>query len=89
MTRSVPPYRDNRCSDQPVRHSRRFSDEIVEEACRVFQKRTDRQLTHEDGRQILENLVGFFSTLHEWDHASAKTGHEDGPAISKIPGSDD
>lgn len=74
--------------NEPARHSRRFSDEIVEEARRVFQKRTDRKLTHEDGRQILENLVGFFSILHEWDRASAKPSQDDQPSVDKDPGTD-
>lgn len=52
-------------------HSRRFTDSLVEDARRVFQKRTDRTLTSEDARQILENLIGFFSILHEWDRAAA------------------
>lgn len=61
-------------SEHRARHSRRLSDELVEDARRVFQKRTDRTLTHEDARQILENLIGFFSVLHEWDRT--KTGCE-------------
>lgn len=47
--------------------SQRFSDELIDEARAVFQPQTDRQLSPEDGRQILENLVGFFSVLLEWD----------------------
>ena len=53
-----------------ARHSRRLSDELVEDARRVFQKRTDRTLISEDARQILENLTGFFSILHEWDRTN-------------------
>ena len=67
-------------ANQPARHSRRFSDETVEEARRIFQKRTDRTLTHEDGRQILENLVGFFSVLHEWDRVDANAANGGGPS---------
>ncbi|MEE4450502.1 hypothetical protein [Novosphingobium resinovorum] len=55
-----------------ARHSRRFSDALVEKARRVFQKRTSRKLTNEDARQMLENLTGFFRVLHEWDRAQAK-----------------
>jgi len=50
-----------------ARHSRRLSNELVEDARKAFQKRTDRTLTSEDARQILENLGGFFSILREWD----------------------
>ncbi|EJU13620.1 hypothetical protein LH128_07859 [Sphingomonas sp. LH128] len=53
-------------------HSRRFSNELVEKARSVFQKRTSQKLTNEDARQMLENLTGFFRVLHEWDRAQAK-----------------
>ncbi|WP_257554523.1 hypothetical protein [Sphingobium sp. CFD-2] len=58
--------------DRPVRHSRRFSDEIVEKARKVFQKRTSRKLTNEDARQILENLTGYFRVLHDWERTQRK-----------------
>jgi hypothetical protein len=62
-------------------HSRRFSDELVEKARAVFQKRTSRKLTNEDARQMLENLTGFFRVLHEWDRAQRR------PEVSS-PGDD-
>ena len=55
-----------------VRHSRRFSDELVEDARKLFQKRTTRTLTSEDARQMLENLTGFFTVLHDMDRARAR-----------------
>jgi hypothetical protein len=48
---------DERCSDP------------VDETLAVWQQRTTRQLTREDGRQIIENMVGFFRILREWDDA--------------------
>ncbi len=65
--------------EHQVRHSRRLSDELVEDARRVFQKRTERILTSEDARQILENLTGFFSILHEWDRTNT------GDAVRNCP----
>lgn len=53
-------------------HSRRFSDELVEKARTVFQKRTSKTLTNEDARQMLENLTGFFRVLLEWDRAQSR-----------------
>lgn len=53
-------------------HSRRFSNELVEKARTIFQKRTNRTLTNEDARQMLENLTGFFRVLHEWDRAQRR-----------------
>lgn len=35
-------------------HSRRFSHDLLEEAIEVFQKHTERTLTLEDARQMLE-----------------------------------
>lgn len=52
---------------RPLRHSRRFSNERLEGARRVFQKRTNRQLSLEDARQMLENLTGYFATLMEFE----------------------
>ena len=68
-----------------VRHSRRFSDELVEDARRHFQQRTDRQLTNEDARQMLENLTGFFMLLHEWDRADSTSDPGDGSNTNDPP----
>ena len=40
---------------------------FTERTLEVWQPRTSRVLTHEDARQIIENAVGFFSVLAEWD----------------------
>lgn len=53
-------------------HSRRFSDELVENARQLFQQRTGRKLSAEDSRRILENLTGFFSVLRDIDRAKAR-----------------
>ncbi len=70
--------------DPPVRHSRRFSNELVEDARQVFQEETGRKLTAEDARQMLENLTGFFTVLHEWDRAQAKRKAAGGDRNSQI-----
>lgn len=85
MRRRVPDEPGSRPAGEPLRHSRRFSDELVEEACHVFQKRTTRKLTHEDGRQILENLMGFFSILHEWDRTGTRLLDDDGASPGNGP----
>jgi hypothetical protein len=43
--------------------------DFVDETVAFWQKRSKRQLTREDGRQIIENLTGFFRILQEWDRA--------------------
>lgn len=59
-------------TEHAVPHSRRFSDKLVEDARQLFQERTTRTLTSEDARQILENLTGFFTVLHDMDRARMK-----------------
>lgn len=51
----------------------RFSPELIAQARTIFQRRTDRLLTQEDARQILENLVGFFDTLIQCERSRKKT----------------
>lgn len=48
-----------------------FSDELIDEALAVFQPRTTRPLSREDGRQIVHNLSGFFRVLLTWKRAQA------------------
>ena len=69
---------DRRCSDGASAPEnkppyQRFPDDLLAEAREVFGKRAGRTLTNEDARQILENLVGFFDTLNEWDRAKHET----------------
>lgn len=44
-------------------------DRVHDEAAALFQPRTARRLTREDGREITHNLTGFFRVLLEWDRA--------------------
>jgi len=45
--------------------------EVVEDTIEFWQPRTSRPLTHEDGRQAVENVTGFFATLERWaEHGS-------------------
>lgn len=41
----------------------------IEQTISVWQKHTKRQLTREDGREIIENMTGFFRILQEWDRS--------------------
>ena len=43
---------------------------LLEETIRVWQPRVSRQLTAEDARQMVENVTGFFTTLHAWSAAA-------------------
>jgi hypothetical protein len=55
-----------------IRHSRRFSNELVEKARVIFCRRSGAEVSHEEARQMLENLTGFFTVLHEWDRDNRK-----------------
>lgn len=47
----------------------------IERAVALWQKHSPRELTREDGREIVENMTGFFRLLQEWDRADrARTG---------------
>jgi hypothetical protein len=44
-------------------------NDFIEETRAFWQSRTDRVLTREDAREIIENMTGFFRVLLEWDRA--------------------
>lgn len=41
----------------------------IEGAVALWQRHSPRNLTREDGREIVENMTGFFRLLQEWDQA--------------------
>ena len=43
---------------------------LIEETIQLWQPRTSRPLTGEDARQMVENVVGFFTTLQNWSTAA-------------------
>lgn len=43
-----------------------LSDEFLDEGLAFWQSRTNQALTREDVRQMVENLCGFFTVLHDW-----------------------
>ncbi len=45
------------------------ANDLIDEAISIWQKRSEKQLTREDGREIVENVMGFFSILQEWRFA--------------------
>jgi hypothetical protein len=46
--------------------------DFIDETVAFWQQRTKRKLTREDGREIIENMTGFFRVLLEWDRAEAE-----------------
>ena len=45
------------------------SGDLIDHTVALWQKHTKRTLSREDGREIIENITGFFRILSEWDRA--------------------
>jgi hypothetical protein len=52
-------------------------DKIIERTLEIWQPRTSRKLTREDGRQMVENISGFFDVLGEWEAKEREAGVKD------------
>ena len=59
------------------------NDNLIERTTALWQPLLGRELTREDARQIVENVAGFFSILHEW----SKTNDNDNRESSAATGS--
>jgi len=60
---------------------RKTKEQFVDRTIEVWQPRASKVLTREDGRQIAENVTGFFQILMEWDAAEQ-------PATGRIAGTE-
>jgi len=60
--------------DRPVEDAH---EKLIDRALEIYQPRTQRQLSREDGREIIHNLAGFLGVLSEWkrrERAAAAAG---------------
>jgi hypothetical protein len=48
--------------------------DLIDQTIAIWQKRTERRLTREDGREIIENITGFFAILQEWERKERTAG---------------
>jgi hypothetical protein len=70
-----------------VKPSHVANDNLINHTCQVWQRRLGRDLTHEDARQIAENVTGFFAVLAEWSRADLPSPANDaGKAVSPNSG---
>lgn len=63
-------------------------DPLADEAVALFQPRTSRRLSREDGREIATRLTGFVALLMEWDRrerAQASAAAGEGCALETAP----
>jgi hypothetical protein len=49
--------------------------DFIDQTIAIWQPRSERRLTREDGREIIENISGFFRILQEWDRAERKASN--------------
>jgi hypothetical protein len=50
----------------------KYSDNLLAETIELWQPLSEKTLNEEDARQIIENITGFFSLLHEWEQNNGK-----------------
>jgi hypothetical protein len=84
--------RSRRCTDGAARprdtaHDEFFADaahsqagDLIDQTIAIWQPRTERRLTREDGREIIENIAGFFTILQEWERKERAAQPADLPA---------
>ena len=49
-------------------------EEFLDKTIKLFQPYSKEPLTREDAREIVQNFVGFFEVLMEWDREGQKKG---------------
>ena len=53
-----------------VKVSHAANDNLIDRTREVWKPRLGRDLSREDARQIVENVIGFFAILAEWSRAA-------------------
>ena len=55
------------------------NDNLIDRTIKTWQPRLGQDLSREDARQIVENVIGFFSILAQWSRAEpAKPANDTG-----------
>ncbi len=57
--------------------------DLIEQTLGVWQPLASRKLTREDGREIIENMTGFFKLLLEWDAKERRAARPRRPVIGR------
>ena len=66
-SRGEPNATDSQCDELTTGTPHSERGDFIDQTIAIWQKRTERKLTREDGREIIENISGFFSVLQEWE----------------------
>jgi hypothetical protein len=69
-----------------VKASSAASDDLIDRTIGLWQPHSQRDLSREDGRQIVENVSAFFSILHQWSRAEISRSGNDNPERTAIRG---
>jgi hypothetical protein len=69
-----------------VKPSHAANDNLIDRTIALWRPRLRRDLSREDGRQIVENVTGFFSILHEWSRAESVAAANDNRDQSAVHG---
>jgi len=77
MARRERPVGENACGRRGAANGNRvrkmLSHESIEKAMEMWQPRYGRRLSQEEAREIMENAIGFFRILHEWQAQERKS----------------
>jgi len=71
MASNRTPRRNSRNGSAPAAdHAAAYDGgDFIDHTINVWQPHTERKLSREDGREIIENMTGFLRILQEWDRA--------------------
>ncbi len=59
-------------------------DEFLVQTLRFWKPRTDRELTIDDARDIVNNVAGFFTLLLKWDAEARVQDRSDDRDVDKL-----
>ncbi len=80
------PHRLRKCADSGEQDASGGDLDRVRTTLRLWQPRASRALSHEDAREIAENLVGFFRVLAEWNATERSSeSADDNNGASELP----
>jgi hypothetical protein len=72
----------------PFAGSSSLSAPFLDETIQFWQPKSERVLTREDAREMIENVTGFFSILHEWLEAERVSNRNGSHVDAGIESSD-
>jgi hypothetical protein len=75
-------HSDHLVSSKPSDGNGDFIDQTVS----IWQKHAKRQLTRQDGREIIDNMSGFFRVLREWDRSERRAKTSKRPLATECSG---